>query len=77
MVLFCQAVVSRGGRPDLVGKRLIDVETPTLLLVGGHPSEHDVVIMNQNAFKQMSSCTNKEIKVPLLEIKTLSSKPYV
>lgn len=30
-----QAVVSRGGRPDLAGKRLIDVRAATLMLVGG------------------------------------------
>ncbi|MDJ0346405.1 phosphoribosyltransferase family protein [Streptomyces sp. H10-C2] len=30
------AVVSRGGRPDLAGRRLPDVAAPTLLIVGGH-----------------------------------------
>lgn len=29
------AVVSRGGRPDLAGARLLDVTAPTLLIVGG------------------------------------------
>jgi putative phosphoribosyl transferase len=29
------AVVSRGGRPDLAGRRLADVTAPTLLIVGG------------------------------------------
>jgi len=30
------AIVSRGGRPDLAGSRLAAVRAPTLLLVGGH-----------------------------------------
>ena len=30
------AVVSRGGRPDLVGARLAEVKAPTLLIVGSH-----------------------------------------
>ncbi|MBX7435501.1 dienelactone hydrolase family protein [Mycobacterium sp. Y57] len=32
------AVVSRGGRPDLAGRALAKVVTPTLLIVGGHDS---------------------------------------
>jgi putative phosphoribosyl transferase len=31
-----QAVVSRGGRPDLAGPSLSEVRAPTLLIVGGH-----------------------------------------
>jgi len=33
------AVVSRGGRPDLAGSRLPDVQCPTLLVVGGADAE--------------------------------------
>ena len=29
-------IVSRGGRPDLVGPALARVKAPTLLIVGGH-----------------------------------------
>ena len=45
------AVVSRGGRPDLAGRALPEVEAPTLLIVGGND---DVVInLNQQALAQM------------------------
>lgn len=46
------AVVSRGGRPDLAGQAfLAKVSSPTLLLVGGHD---DVVIeLNRNAYDLM------------------------
>jgi putative phosphoribosyl transferase len=39
-----QAVVSRGGRPDLAGEHLSHVSQPTLLLVGGD----DPVVMDLN-----------------------------
>lgn len=46
-----QAIVSRGGRPDLVGAELAQVKAPTLLIVGGND---DVVIeMNRAAFEKM------------------------
>jgi pimeloyl-ACP methyl ester carboxylesterase len=41
-----QAVVSRGGRPDLVFQRLAEVRCPVLLLVG----EHDVDVLELNAW---------------------------
>jgi len=47
------AVVSRGGRPDLAGPALVQVQTPTLLIVGG---KDDVVIeLNQQAYDQLKS----------------------
>jgi putative phosphoribosyl transferase len=46
-----QAVVSRGGRPDLAGPALADVEAPTLLIVGG--SDLDVIQLNQTALAQL------------------------
>lgn len=46
-----RAVVSRGGRPDLAGDRLRDVQAPTLLIVG----ERDEVVLDLNraAFRQL------------------------
>ena len=45
------AVVSRGGRPDLAGPALPRVTSPTLLIVGGHD---DVVLqLNEEAFEQL------------------------
>jgi putative phosphoribosyl transferase len=47
-----RAVVSRGGRPDMAGSQdLQKVESPTLLLVGGHD---DVVIeLNREAYAHL------------------------
>lgn len=48
-----QAVVSRGGRPDLAPAYLNTIIAPTLLIVGG---DDDVVIgLNQQAFDQMTN----------------------
>ena len=45
------AVVSRGGRPDLAGEALPNVQAPTLLIVGGND---DIVIeLNETARDQM------------------------
>jgi putative phosphoribosyl transferase len=41
------AVVSRGGRPDLAGARLLDVRCPTLLIVGA--ADVDVIELNRSA----------------------------
>jgi dienelactone hydrolase len=38
------AIVSRGGRPDLAGDALRDVQAPTLLIVG----EHDATVLELN-----------------------------
>jgi putative phosphoribosyl transferase len=46
-----QAVVSRGGRPDLAGAALPRVEAPTLLIVGG--DDVPVIAMNRHAYDQM------------------------
>lgn len=54
-----KAVVSRGGRPDLAGKALPKIKSPTLLIVGG---DDDVVIgLNEEAFEQMGC--KKELKI--------------
>jgi dienelactone hydrolase len=53
------AVVSRGGRPDLAGAALPKVQAPTLLIVGG---EDDVVIeLNEQARAQMQCEVKLEI----------------
>ncbi|WP_371381803.1 dienelactone hydrolase family protein [Sporomusa aerivorans] len=46
-----RAVVSRGGRPDLAGNDLQRVNSPVLLLVGGH--DYGVIELNEEAFKQL------------------------
>ncbi|KAH7710403.1 dienelactone hydrolase-like enzyme [Aphelenchoides avenae] len=56
-----QAVVSRGGRPDLAGKWLPEVRSATILLVGGH--DYDVIEMNKSAYAQLN-CTKKLEIVP-------------
>jgi putative phosphoribosyl transferase len=45
------AVVSRGGRPDLAGKFLSSVKAPTLLIVG--EKDTPVISMNQEALEQL------------------------
>jgi dienelactone hydrolase len=46
-----QAVVSRGGRPDLAAAYLDVVRSPTLLIVGGH--DEPVIDMNREAMQRM------------------------
>lgn len=53
------AVVSRGGRPDLAASSLANVQSPTLLIVGGEDS--DVIQMNQQALEQLSGEKKLEI----------------
>jgi dienelactone hydrolase len=45
------AVVSRGGRPDLAGRALSQVEAPTLLIVGGN--DEVVIDLNERALAKM------------------------
>ena len=45
------AVVSRGGRPDLAGASLPEVEAPTLLIVGGQ--DEPVIAMNRDALARL------------------------
>lgn len=54
-----QAVVSRGGRPDLAGEFLDRVETPTLLIVGENDPE--VVRMNRDAARRIRAEQRLEI----------------
>jgi putative phosphoribosyl transferase len=53
------AVVSRGGRPDLAGDALEKVRAPTLLIVGG--DDVPVMEMNRAAMKQLTCETRLEI----------------
>ena len=55
------AVVSRGGRPDLAGAALRDVEASTLLVVGG--SDDVVIDLNEQALQHMSADTEKKLVV--------------
>jgi len=54
-----QAVVSRGGRPDLAGDALARVEAPTLLIVGG--ADPVVLDLNRQAMARMHCETRVEI----------------
>src|SRR6267143_1604897 len=45
------AIVSRGGRPDLAGPALPQVQAPTLLIVGGN--DFQVIELNRAAFAQL------------------------
>ena len=55
------AIVSRGGRPDLAEEALGNVQTPTLLIVG---SEDEAVInLNRQALEEMPSSLAKELIV--------------
>lgn len=54
-----EAVVSRGGRPDLAGPRLPAVKAPTLLIVGG--ADTQVLALNRQAMAQMHAPTRLEI----------------
>ncbi len=53
------AVVSRGGRPDLAGSALPDVQAPTLLIVGG--DDTPVIGMNTDAMRRMRAPVSLEI----------------
>lgn len=46
-----EAIVSRGGRPDLAGRSLQNVEAPTLLIVGGN--DQAVIDLNEQALINM------------------------
>ncbi len=56
-----QAVVSRGGRPDLAGQALAHVKAPTLLIVGERDDE--VLRLNEEAFEQLQ-CEKSFAVVP-------------
>jgi pimeloyl-ACP methyl ester carboxylesterase len=53
------AVISRGGRPDLAGYALPQVQAPTLLIVGGHDDQ--VIELNRAAMRRMRAPVQMEI----------------
>jgi pimeloyl-ACP methyl ester carboxylesterase len=53
------AVVSRGGRPDLVMKSLPSVICPTLFIVGS--LDQDVLALNKIAYDELNCVKNLEI----------------
>jgi len=53
------AVVSRGGRPDLAGRTLDEVQAPTLLIVGGE--DRTVLELNRKALAQLPGEKRLEI----------------
>lgn len=55
------AVVSRGGRPDLAGESLHEVECPTLLIVGGR--DEVVLELNQEALEKLDRAREKRLTV--------------
>lgn len=54
-----EAVVSRGGRPDLAMDILDSVTAPTLFIVGGN--DFDVIVLNQEAFARLTCLKKFEI----------------
>jgi putative phosphoribosyl transferase len=46
-------VVSRGGRPDLAGEALANVQAPTLLIVGG--ADTPVIPLNEQALAEIQA----------------------
>jgi pimeloyl-ACP methyl ester carboxylesterase len=56
------AVVSRGGRPDLAGAALAQVQAPTLLIVGG--DDVPVIRLNREALRQLGARETQLVIVP-------------
>jgi pimeloyl-ACP methyl ester carboxylesterase len=54
-----RAVISRGGRPDLAGDALSQVQAPTLLIVGG--DDGPVIDLNRAAMRRMRAPVRLEI----------------
>lgn len=55
------AVVSRGGRPDLANQALANVEAPTLFIVGGLDDE--VITLNHDAKNKMINTAIKKLTI--------------
>ncbi|MDI2031588.1 dienelactone hydrolase family protein [Saccharopolyspora sp. TS4A08] len=58
------AVVSRGGRPDLGGDGLAEVQAPTLLIVGG--DDREVLNLNRQAAELLTSLPLTDVKIEIV-----------
>lgn len=57
-----KAIVTRGGRPDLVDESILrQVKAPTLLLVGGN--DRPVLAINERALESLSNAEAKELAI--------------
>ena len=56
-----EAIVSRGGRPDLAEESLSNVQAPTLLIVGS--LDELVIELNEKALKQMQGGAEKKLVI--------------
>ncbi len=56
-----EAIVSRGGRPDLAGEALGRVKAPIMLLVGGE--DYEVIDLNNQALSRLTNAKNKELVI--------------
>ena len=55
------AIVSRGGRPDLANEALPKVQAPTLLIVGG--LDETIIDLNKKALAQMQPGSEKKLMI--------------
>lgn len=56
---YVQAIVSRGGRPDLAGGAIIRVQAPTLLIVGGD----DALVLEKNEIARRRMRTECRLEI--------------
>ncbi|WP_416669893.1 dienelactone hydrolase family protein [Egbenema bharatensis] len=56
-----KAIVSRGGRPDLVGSALARVQAATLLIVGGN--DFPVIAMNEEALDLLDQAVERRLEI--------------
>lgn len=56
-----QTIVSRGGRPDLAGDALKDVETPVLFVVG--EEDREVIKLNEEAMNRMTNAKFTQLAI--------------
>jgi dienelactone hydrolase len=56
-----KAIVSRGGRPDLVGSMITQVQAATLLIVGGY--DFPIIAMNEDALNLLDQAAEKRLEI--------------
>lgn len=56
-----KAIVSSGGRPDLAGAAIAQVQAPTLFIVGGY--DLPTISMNEDALAQLHPATDKRLAI--------------